>query len=98
MIVSGQLDVVYAGDDGHERVVVTLGPGDHFGEIGLLQDVPRTATVTATTDAEILVVGRDGFFKLLDGSTATRAGLEAIAAERLAQTRGTADRSLTSSS
>ena len=45
MIESGVAKVTVGG-----REVRTLGPGDHLGEIALIADVPRTATVTAETD------------------------------------------------
>jgi CRP-like cAMP-binding protein len=48
VIDSGVADVV-----GDGRLVKTLGPGDGFGEIGLLRRVPRTATVWATSDLEL---------------------------------------------
>lgn len=45
--------------DGHE--VRELGPGGWFGELGLLHDIPRTATVTARTDVDLQSLGRDTF-------------------------------------
>jgi CRP-like cAMP-binding protein len=69
-------DVVRAGEPGEEffvilagsatvhldeRVFDDIGPGDHFGELALLDPAPRDATVTATTDLTVLVLGRRGF-------------------------------------
>jgi CRP-like cAMP-binding protein len=48
--------------DNHIR---DLGPGDHFGELAMIAQVPRTATATATTPARLLVLGHREFATLL---------------------------------
>ena len=82
VIVSGTLEASQ-GHNGDSKPIRRMGPGDRFGEIGLLNGMPRTATVTATTDAELLVIGGPAFHQLLDESTAARAGLAEVAAQRL---------------
>jgi CRP/FNR family cyclic AMP-dependent transcriptional regulator len=46
--------------------VATFGPGDFFGEVALVEDVPRTATVTAASPVRCFVVHRGRFLRLLD--------------------------------
>jgi CRP-like cAMP-binding protein len=43
----------------------TLGPGDYFGEVALVMDVPRTATITALTPATVASCDRDTFEQLV---------------------------------
>lgn len=61
VILEGQVDVVI---DGH--VVATLGPGDHVGEMALLDGSPRSATVVAKTPVRALLVGSREFRALVD--------------------------------
>ena len=67
------------------RLVSTLGPGDGFGEIALLRDVPRTATVRAIDDVGVFSLGREHFLEAMTGVPASRAAAEAVATQRLAQ-------------
>ncbi len=61
VIVDGQATVTVGDTD-----VATLGPGDHVGELALLDGGPRTATVVAKTDMTVLVISQRAFFGLLD--------------------------------
>jgi MFS family permease len=81
VIVDGRFDV-------HERGVARrgLGPGDFFGEIALLRDVPRTATVTAAADGLLFALGRQKFLGSVSAYRgAARVG-HAVAAARLEET------------
>lgn len=70
----GILQVVEELPDGRERVLRTLGRGESFGELGLVEAAPRSATVRASTDAELFEVDRGTFERLL----ADRARLPAL--------------------
>ena len=59
-ISSGQVDIVK-----DERLVTTIGRGSYFGEVALLMEVPRTATVTARTPVRAFRLDREGFDHLV---------------------------------
>jgi hypothetical protein len=82
VIVSGEVDVFHEGEN-----IVTLGPGDYFGEIALLRDVPRTATVRAKAETELYALERDEFLSAITGHAASAEAADAIVSSRLAGLR-----------
>jgi MFS family permease len=79
IVADGELEIVGEGLHGTAR------QGDHFGEIALLRDVPRTATVRAVTDSQLYALEREDFLAAVTGHSDVGAAGEAIAAERLAR-------------
>jgi NADH dehydrogenase len=64
VITSGEVEVVEQ-VDGKEREIRRMGPGRHFGELALLQNGKRTASVRATTDTTVLAIARQDFASLV---------------------------------
>jgi CRP/FNR family transcriptional regulator len=60
-VISGELKVSLYVPEADDRVISKLGPNSMIGEMGLLLDEPRSATVSAATDAELWMVSRDKF-------------------------------------
>ena len=91
--------VVRAGDPGDRFYIVSEGEldidasahhatahaADYFGEIALLRDVPRTATVTAAVDSKLYALLRDDFLSAVTGHAGAHAAGEEIASARLAR-------------
>ena len=89
--------VVQAGEAGDRFYIVGAGElsidatgrhttahrADYFGEIALLRDIPRTATVTATVDSQLYALLRDDFLAAVTGHSAAHAAGEAVTEARL---------------
>lgn len=65
-----------------EELVAVLQDGDYFGEIALIEDSPRTATIRTRTDCVFLTLPSDAFLDLLDRSPDLRARMENVSRER----------------
>ncbi len=78
VIEDGHVDVFE--HDVHRRVE---GPGEHFGEIALLRDVPRTATVRAKSPVDLLVLERHEFLAAVGAYARARRGMDDVARSRL---------------
>jgi CRP-like cAMP-binding protein len=61
VVMDGEVEVTRGG-----KRIATRGGGDFFGEIALIEDIPRTATVTTTTPLRCFVLTRRSFVRLLD--------------------------------
>ena len=69
VILSGRAKVLIPGEEGSEVILATLGPGDFFGEMGLLDDHPRSASVQALAPCELMcLVKADLMRRLSDNS------------------------------
>jgi CRP-like cAMP-binding protein len=92
VIKSGQVKVTVKNQDGKERMVATLGEGDVFGEISLLEGIPCTAAVEVITkEAEVLKMAKVDFIKLSKEIPSFTFHLLEIAKERKKGLTGTGD-------
>ncbi|MBV9193815.1 MAG: cyclic nucleotide-binding domain-containing protein [Solirubrobacterales bacterium] len=82
IVVEGQAEVV-RDDNGQERQIATLGAGDLFGEVAIMRDQPRSASVRATTDIKLLTLERDRFRDLIAQSMEITPDFDKVIRSRL---------------
>lgn len=68
IISKGKVKISHSNPDGQEALLAILGAGDHFGELALLDDEPRSATAEAIEPAEMLTLHRDTFRRFLENN------------------------------
>ena len=73
IVIGGEAEVWHEGLSGQSDEIDLRKPGEYFGEVGLLQDRPRSATVRAPEDGrvEVLAMDREDFLELMHDSKAT---------------------------
>ena len=79
IVISGRLKVMMSDDEGREVILAILNQGEFFGEMGLIDEAPRSATVIAIEPCELLTINKLDFKKCLqenfDICTAVMKGL-----------------------
>jgi MFS family permease len=78
LVEAGEVEVSVDGS-----VASTLGHGEGFGEIALLRDIPRTATITARTDVTLLALERDDFIAAVSDHPPSAQAADTVIADRL---------------
>jgi CRP/FNR family cyclic AMP-dependent transcriptional regulator len=68
IVVSGRLKVIMSDKEGQEVILAILNQGEFFGEMGLIAQAPRSATVTTIESCELLTITRADFTKCLQGN------------------------------
>ena len=86
VIIEGEAEATKGG-----KSLRTMGPGDFFGEIGLIEDIPRTATVTAASELRFFVLTRQSFWGMLDRMPGVERKILRALAKRLLATEPTSD-------
>ncbi|MFL5024807.1 MAG: cyclic nucleotide-binding domain-containing protein, partial [Microvirga sp.] len=66
MLVSGALGVSVQGDHGEQRRIARIAPSETIGEMALISNAPRSATVTALRDSVLLTLARADFESLIE--------------------------------
>lgn len=88
IIVEGEVEVVHLTDRGEEVELARLGPGEMFGEMGILLEARRTADVRANTAVSLLALDWDDFKALVSASDQTARDFMRIVEQRRASFPG----------
>lgn len=87
VVVSGEAEVIREQPEGGQTVIGRVGPGEFFGEMALIQNAPRVATVRALTDLEVLVMQRGAFLSLFTHLPGLRRAFQLVVQQRVDELR-----------
>ena len=88
VVREGRVKVVLVAEDGREVILGLLGIGEHFGELSLIDDQPRSAHVIAMEESALLVLRRDDFRRRVEQSPAVAWSLLTGLSRRLRRADG----------
>lgn len=92
ILTQGRVEVLHQREDGRTYLINFHEPGEYFGEIGLLQNRPRSATVRAADEiVEVLAIEHNVFENLLGDSLETESAIAQEMVQRLARLANTPD-------
>lgn len=83
ILLTGRARVVTVGPRGREVILAVLQPGDHLGEMSLIDDEPHSATVRAEVQTDVLVLGRGDFQRCLPDASNLVHGVMRALVDRL---------------
>jgi uncharacterized protein YhbP (UPF0306 family) len=87
IVVDGEIEVVRE-DEGREQREGSYGPGHFFGDLSIMRDSPRTASVRATKPSTLLTLERDDFRDLVAGALGTTGDFDEVIHKRLESLSG----------
>jgi NADH dehydrogenase len=83
IVEKGRVEVVRASNGGPEVRLATLGPGEYFGEVALLRDLARTATVRALEPTDVISLGRGDFAAFAQNLSLLKSSFEETLSRRI---------------
>jgi Flp pilus assembly CpaE family ATPase len=84
IIEEGRCEVTVKQAEGHDITIAYLGEGDFFGEMALISEEPRTASVRALTDVKLLVLARDTLYTTIPADSDAMVDLQRLVEQRKA--------------
>lgn len=82
-IIQGNVEIIKEDEDDGEKILAVLGPGDYFGEMALMSDKPRNATVRTVNSVEVMTIARNDFKKLHDYIPALKDNIDKVIQDRI---------------
>jgi len=85
LILSGKVKVFASDEEGREVLLNEIGENEYFGELALIDDEPRSASVMTTEACQIMIISRDDFVEYLQKNTSIALSLLRVLTRKLRQ-------------
>lgn len=85
IILKGRVKVTKSFNEQQDHLLKHLGPGDFFGEMAIIQNAPRAATVATTEETTVLEIHKEGFTNLVESSSSVSLAMARVVSRRLTE-------------